>query len=149
MWRILGMVFFDDKEYFIDNKNFKEGLLKEFLTKQGIAIYDTAKVVIRTQNNASDKFLTIIEKSDIAGLLNTLPCCQHIITTGKKATEILLEDFDTITPNVGQSVDIMMSGKTITLHRLPSSSRAYPLSLDKKAAIYQAIFKGIGLAQEI
>lgn len=53
MWRILGMVFFDDKEYFIDNKNFKEGLLKEFLTKQGIAIYDTAKVVIRTQNNAS------------------------------------------------------------------------------------------------
>lgn len=96
-----------------------------------------------------DKFLTIIEKSDIAGLLNTLPYCQHIITTGKKATELLLEDFDAITPNVGQSVDIMMNGKTITLHRLPSSSRAYPLSLDKKAAIYQAIFKGIGLAQEI
>lgn len=61
MWRIMGLVFFDDEDYFIDGKRFKETLLKDFLNKQGIAIYDTAKIVIRENNNASDKFLTIIQ----------------------------------------------------------------------------------------
>ncbi|STZ02907.1 G:T/U mismatch-specific DNA glycosylase [Moraxella equi] len=132
MWRIMGLVFFDDKDYFIDGKRFKEEVLKDFLNKQGIAIYDTAKIVIRENNNASNKFLTIIQKSDIQGLLATLPECNHIITTGEKASEILLFDFDIKIPKVGQSVNLTFNNKIVTLHRLPSSSRAYPLALDKR-----------------
>lgn len=143
MWRILGLVFFEDKDYFIENKTFKEKAIKDFLTVQGIAIYDTAKVIIREQNNASDKFLTIVEKSDIAGLLNTLPYCQHIISTGEKATELLLEEYHLTTPKVGQSVELLINNKTLTLHRLPSSSRAYPLALDKKADYYKSVFDKI------
>ncbi|MDO5050486.1 MAG: uracil-DNA glycosylase family protein [Moraxella equi] len=145
MWRIMGLVFFDDKDYFIDGKRFKEEVLKDFLNKQGIAIYDTAKIVIRENNNASDKFLTIIQKSDIQGLLATLPECNHIITTGEKASEILLFDFDIKIPKVGQSVNLTFNNKIVTLHRLPSSSRAYPLALDKKAQFYRAVFDEIGL----
>lgn len=144
-WRILGLVFFDDKDYFIDHKAFKEKTIKGFLTKKGIAIYDTAKVIIREQHNASDKFLTIVEKSDIANLLNALPHCQHIITTGEKATKILLSEFttDTTLPKIGQSANLAINNKTITLHRLPSSSRAYPLALAKKAEYYKAVFNDI------
>ncbi|MBE9578124.1 uracil-DNA glycosylase family protein [Moraxella sp. K1664] len=145
MWRIMGLVFFDDKEYFIDGKKFKEALLKDFLTQKGIAIYDTAKTVIRENNNASDKFLTIIQKSDIKGLLATLPDCNHIITTGEKASEILLSNFDIKIPKVGQSVELTFDNKIVTLHRLPSSSRAYPLVLDKKAQFYRAVFEKLDL----
>lgn len=145
MWRIMGLVFFDDKNYFIDGKKFKEQLLKDFLNKQGIAIYDTAKTVIRENNNASDKFLTITQKSDIKGLLATLPDCHHIITTGEKATEILLSDFNLNTPKVGQSINLTVNDKIMSLHRLPSSSRAYPLALDKKADHYRSAFNKIGL----
>ncbi|MDO4897278.1 MAG: uracil-DNA glycosylase family protein [Moraxella sp.] len=146
MWRIMGLVFFSDKDYFIDGKSFKEQLLKDFLNKQGIAVYDTAKTVIRKNNNASDKFLTIIQKSDIKGLLTTLPDCHHIITTGEKATEILLSNFNLKTPKVGQSVALIFNNKTVTLHRLPSSSRAYPLALDKKAEYYRSAFNKMGLS---
>ncbi|STZ63892.1 G:T/U mismatch-specific DNA glycosylase [Moraxella lacunata] len=145
MWRIMGLVFFDDKDYFIDGKRFKEEVLKNFLNKQGIAIYDTAKIVIRENNNASDKFLTIIQKSDIEGLLSVLPECNHIITTGEKASEILLSDFDIKIPKVGQSVNLTFNNKIVILHRLPSSSRAYPLALDKKVQFYRAVFDKIGL----
>lgn len=141
----MGLVFFDDEDYFIDGKRFKETLLKDFLNKQGIAIYDTAKIVIRENNNASDKFLTIIQKSDIKGLLATLPECNHIITTGEKASEILLSDFDIKIPKVGQSVNLTFNNKIVTLHRLPSSSRAYPLALDKKAQFYRAVFEKLDL----
>lgn len=143
MWRIMGLVFFDDKNHFINNKDFKEELLKDFLTNQGIAIYDAARTVIREQGNASDKFLTIIQKSDIKDLLVTLPNCHHVITTGEKATEILLSDFDMKNPKVGQSLDIAFDDKTVVLHRLPSSSRAYPLTLNKKAEYYKAVFDRI------
>lgn len=33
-WRILGLVFFDDKDCFIENKAFKEKTIKDFLTKK-------------------------------------------------------------------------------------------------------------------
>ena len=32
----------------------------------------------------------------------------------------------------------------LTLYRLPSTSRAYPLSLDKKVAAYKAFFEKMG-----
>ena len=49
MWKIFGLVFFQNKEYFLDlaTKNFKEQLIRDFLTEKGIAIFDTAYQVIR------------------------------------------------------------------------------------------------------
>lgn len=145
MWRIIGLVFFDDKDYFIDGKGFKEALLKGFLSDKGIAIHDVAQSVIRQKGNASDKFLTITQKSDIAHLLDALPNCTHLVTTGERATQVLLEDSPIKIPKVGQSAQMILHGRAITLHRLPSSSRAYPLSLDKKAAFYRQAFEMMGL----
>lgn len=148
MWRILGLIFYQDKDYFIEitNKSFKQPLIEQFLQHYGIAISDTAYQVIRLQDNASDKFLQIVETMDIAQLLQSLPHCQTLITTGEKATEILIEQFakgQTLS-KVGQSIELNIADKTVKLYRLPSSSRAYPLALAKKAEYYREVFQDIG-----
>lgn len=149
MWRIFGIVFFQDKDYFIDagNKTFKLALLIEFLTTKGIAIYDSATQVVRQTGNASDKFLQIIQASDIQQLLGQLPQCEFIVTTGEKATEILLSQATLATnaPKIMHSCRIHFAQREVTLYRLPSSSRAYPLALEKKAALYQQFFQAIEL----
>lgn len=67
MWRIFGIVFFGDLDYFIDtgNKTFKESLLRDFLREKGIAISDTARVVERGKGNASDAHLEVLESIDL------------------------------------------------------------------------------------
>lgn len=59
MWRIFGLIFFDDKQHFIleDEKKFNEPHLIDFLKSKGVALYDTATVIRRLQDNASDKYL--------------------------------------------------------------------------------------------
>ena len=64
MWRIFGLIFFQDKEYFYDRKE-KRFIMKRlvaFLEERGIALYDTATCVKRLKNNASDAHLEIIEE---------------------------------------------------------------------------------------
>jgi len=39
----------------------------------------------------------------------------------------------------------VFNGRELTLTRLPSTSRAYPLSLAKKAEAYKNFFKACGL----
>ncbi|WLF83737.1 uracil-DNA glycosylase family protein [Moraxella sp. ZY210820] len=150
MWRIMGLIFYGDKDYFIDiqNKKFKQYEIQQFLQQQGIAISDTVYQAIRLKDNASDQFLQVVQEQDIAQLLAQLPNCQHILTTGEKATKTLLyhygqhgENKDVILPKIGQFVDVLINHKTIKLHRLPSSSRAYPLALEQKASYYQAVLK--------
>ena len=146
-WRIMGLVFFDDKDHFINtaDKSFYQDRIEQFLNDTGIAISDTAYQIKRLQNNASDKFLEVITPMDIAGILDKLPNCISIITTGEKATQILCDTYAATAPKVGQSVDLKIGQKPITLYRLPSSSRAYPLSLDKKAAAYRQVFECLNL----
>jgi G:T/U-mismatch repair DNA glycosylase len=57
MWRIFGIVFFNDKNYFVNSaqKSFYKEKIIQFLTLQRIALYDTAEIVIRHKDNASDK----------------------------------------------------------------------------------------------
>ena len=59
MWRIIGTVFFYDKEHFIikGEKKFDKKKIVEFCTERGIGLYDTATEVRRLKDNASDKFL--------------------------------------------------------------------------------------------
>ena len=49
MWRIFGLVFFNQKDYFVvpDKKAFDKERIIEFLKEKGIALYDTACVVKR------------------------------------------------------------------------------------------------------
>ncbi|OOS26748.1 DNA glycosylase [Moraxella porci DSM 25326] len=146
-WRIMGLVFFDDKDHFINtaDKSFYQDKIEQFLADTGIAISDTAYQIKRLQNNASDKFLEVITPMDIERILAKLPNCTSIITTGAKATQILCDTYAATAPKVGQSVELIIDNKAITLYRLPSSSRAYPLSLDKKAAAYRLVFECLNL----
>ena len=149
MWRIFGLLFFNDAHYFLDleEKSFKEEQIRAFLTQIGVAIYDTAYQVIRLNNNAADKFLQIHALTDLETLLAKIPDCRHIVTTGDKATDSLVEILaqDMIKPKIGQRSQAQFTNRTLQLYRLPSSSRAYPLALEKKAAAYAEVFKQIGL----
>lgn len=149
MWRIFGLIFFQDKNHFLDlpNKNFKQQLIRDFLTQIGIGIFDTAYQIKRLQGNASDKFLEIVTPTDLSKLLEQIPMCHTIMTTGDKATDTLMQHFpdQPIKPLIGQSVQVKHLDRELNLYRLPSSSRAYPLALEKKAEVYQQFFKQIDL----
>ncbi|MGL4387067.1 MAG: uracil-DNA glycosylase family protein [Snodgrassella alvi] len=149
MWRIFGLVFFQNKNYFLSNdlKGFNEPLIRAFLNQRGIAINDTAYQIKRLQNNAADKFLEVVTPVDLAALLVQIPDCRHIMTTGDKATTTLLQllSAGTPVPTIGHPSETILNGRQLTLSRLPSSSRAYPLSLERKAQVYQDYFTNIGL----
>ncbi len=149
MWRIFGLIFFSDKNHFLDlpNKNFKESQIREFLSQIGIGIFDTAYQIKRLQGNASDKFLEIVTPTDLPALLEQIPMCHTIMTTGDKATDTLMQHFpdQPVKPMIGQSVQVNYDNRELSLYRLPSSSRAYPLALEKKADVYKQFFEQIGL----
>lgn len=151
-WRIEGEVFFGDRNHFVCT-NAKAFRLKEivaFCQKKGIAFFDTACAVRRLKDNAADEFLEVVEPTDIRALLQQLSHCEIVVTTGKKATDTLCQYFNiTDSPKVGAFVPIPAvlngDGRQVNLYRLPSSSRAYPLSFEKKVAFYREMFAGVGL----
>ena len=149
MWRIMGLVFFNNKNQFlnIEQKQFKLAEIQQFLIQHGIAIYDTAYEVIRQKGNASDKFLDIVTPTNLSNLLQQIPYCHTIMTTGDKATETLMSNFpqDSDKPSLSTPSQVLFEQRLLHLYRLPSSSRAYPLALDKKAELYANFFKAIGL----
>ena len=147
MWRILGIIFFGDKNRFMDvaAKKFKLEDIVNSCTETGIAMYDTATAVRRLKDNASDKFLEVVAPSDITALLRQIPQCKAIVTTGEKATETLCKTFGTNAPTTGEYSEFLFENRPMRLYRMPSSSRAYPLSLDKKAASYHRLFSDLGM----
>lgn len=143
MWRILGLLFFQDKYYFIDqqNKKFKEEAVIQFCEEVGIAIYDTATQVRRLRDNASDQFLEVVEATDVHALLDQLPACQAIICTGEKATNIVQQQLKIErAPKIRAYTPFTYKDRELRLYRMPSSSRAYPLKVEKKAESYQLVF---------
>ena len=94
----------------------------------------------RLQGNASDKYLEIVTPTDLSALLSRLPECGAIVTTGQKATEQLLQHFHAPLTAIGHYVEAYEGNRSLRLYRMPSSSRAYPLALDKKAAFYRQMF---------
>ena len=148
MWRIVGLIFFQNKEHFLnpEKKVFDKDRIIEFLNDKGIALYDTASAIRRLQDNASDKFLEVIEQTDISLLLKQIPMCKAIVTTGQKATDIIREQIEVKEPTVGTSEPFEFGDKAMKLYRMPSSSRAYPLALEKKAAAYRVMFNELGLS---
>ena len=149
-WRLEGQLFFGDKNHFVDveAKRFKIDEIVAFCQEKGLAFFDTSTAIRRLQDNASDKFLEVVESTDIRALLHQLPHCRAIVTTGEKATETICASLGIqVVPKVNTYVTIPetnnLDGDPILLYRLPSSSRAYPLSFDKKAAAYHQMFKQV------
>lgn len=148
MWRIVGLLFFADKHHFevTGEKRFCRERLIAFLQEKGIALYDTATAVRRLQDNASDKFLEVVEPTDVSALLRQLPVCRAIVTTGEKATLTLCALFGIEQPpQVGDFTEFVFDHRAMRLYRMPSSSRAYPLSIEKKAAVYRLMYQDLQL----
>lgn len=145
MWRIVGLLFFQDKDYFTElpRKAFNKERLVGFLQAKGIALFDTAMAVRRLQDNASDKYLEVVRPTDVRALLHRLPLCRAIVTTGEKATETLCTRFAIARPAVGDFSEFLFEGRPMRLYRMPSSSRAYPLALEKKAAAYRLMYQDL------
>ena len=161
MWRIYGSVFFDDVDYFRvgDEKRFDPERIRAFMFERGIASCPTVNQAIRETGNASDKNLTVVTPVDLDNILPQVPKVETLFTTGGKATEVLLNllaepPAKSKYPKTNQSMDYPYQWQSnqsqkvdvndLTLYRLPSTSRAYPLALDKKVAAYKDFFKKIG-----
>ena len=149
MWRIFGLVFFEDKDYFLtaDQKSFCEQKIRHFLETKGVALTDSGREVVRQKENASDKFLEIVRTIDLKEVLARLPDCRAIVTTGQKATDTLLSIIQAEQPKVGGYTDFEFDGRKLRLYRMPSSSRAYPKPLPAKAAEYRKMFEELGMLE--
>lgn len=145
MWRIIGLLFFNDKDRFLNatRKAFCREPIIDFLNEKGIALFDTATSIRRLQDNASDKFLEVVQSTDVAALLRRLPECKAIVTTGQKATDTLRQQLEIEEPKVGDYSEFVFEGHCMRLYRMPSSSRAYPLALEKKAAAYRIMYQDL------
>lgn len=141
MWRIFGLVFYGDKDHFVDNeaRTFRREEIESLLKEQGVALYDTASEVIRTQNTASDKDLQVVTPTDLDSLLRRMPMLEAVVTTGQKATDLFTFHFQIAQPKVGESEMFMFGDRQLRLWRMPSSSRAYPMKVEKKAEQYKKV----------
>lgn len=152
MWRIFGYVFFEDKKYFVDeaNKTYKLDLLRNFLKDKGIAIFDTALRIRRTTGTASDKDLEIVEPADLDHMLRVLPQCKAVLAAGQLATKVFTDHYqiDARKMKMGDYKKFTFEGRTIRLYREPSSSRAYPMKVEKKAEYYKQMLSEVGLLDE-
>ena len=150
MWRICGLLFYGDKSHFVDgaNRRFDRERIVGFCTERGLALYDTATAVRRLKENASDKFLEVVEPTDVAALLRRIPECRAVAVTGEKAAETVLLSLGQHArryPGIGGYVEFGFEGRAMRLWRMPSSSRAYPLALEKKAEHYGRMFAETGM----
>lgn len=144
MWRIMGLIFYNDKDRFVApvGKKFRfcHDKVVDFCTEKHIAIFDAATSVRRLKDNASDAFLEIVEPTDIPALLRKIPNCRKVVSTGGKSAETIAAQLGCKVPEVGGFAEFVLDGQPFKFYRMPSSSRAYPLKLEKKAEAYRKIF---------
>lgn len=143
-WFMMGLIFFGDKDALYDRtaRQFRLDSIKQLLTDKGIALNDTAREVRRLKGNASDKFLEIVTPVPLYDLLAEMPECKTVATTGEKAAGVIASLTSTEIPAMGECV---IAPDGLNLWRMPSTSRAYPLKLEKKAEYYSRMFKSAGI----
>lgn len=146
-WRIMGLIFFGSKDHFIDPESglFRLDEIKEMLISRGIALNDTGAEVRRLKDNASDKFLEIVTPVDLKSLLEKMPQCHAVATTGEKAAGVIASLTGTQLPKMGECIPCTYAGRKLNIYRMPSTSRAYPMALDKKASYYSEMFHAEGI----
>lgn len=180
MWRILGIVFYNDKNHFIveGQQRFNYDKVVAFCNEISLAIYDAAYMVKREKGNASDQFLKIMMPTDLKALLAKMPDCNAVVSTGGKSAEMTAELLGCDMPKVGGYLEVEWTGRTpgcgtataaragneaagqsgqdrqapqqqdaapppariIRFYRMPSSSRAFPMRLEDKVAMYRKVF---------
>lgn len=145
MWRILGALFLGDASALLDGegKGFDLAAIQAFLTRQRIALYDTAQRVVRGRGTASDAELDVVEPTDLKGLLRELPECRGIVCTGGLSARLASVQLGCAVPGVGAVVAAVVEGRRLLLGRTPSSSRAYPLRFELKVEGFRRVFDGI------
>jgi G:T/U-mismatch repair DNA glycosylase len=143
-WRIQGLIHYNNKEAFVipGEKRFDRERIVAFCEEHGLAFFDTAMAVNRLKDNASDAFLEIVQPTDIPALLEQLSLCVKLVTTGGKASEQVCHQFGIPQePSIGTSHTLHLeNGRTLEWWRMPSTSRAYPLALEKKAEYYRKLW---------
>lgn len=146
-WRIQGLIHFADKSHFEvkGEKRFDKERVVSFCEEKRMAFFDTARKVCRLKDNASDNFLEILEPTDVFALLEQMPSCKIVVTTGGKASEEICSYFkskgiEVEIPKVGEKVTVISEYWNGIWWRMPSSSRAYPMKLEKKAEYYKLLF---------
>jgi len=141
-WRIMGLIFLGDKDALWDSSShtFRLPLIKKLLEENGIAMSDTARKVCRLKGNASDKYLEILEPVPLHDLLKRMPQCHAVATTGEKAARVVASITSTPLPKMGERV---YSPDSLDIWRMPSTSRAYPMKIEKKAEYYRVMFDAI------
>lgn len=142
-WKIIGLIFLGDPFALYDKetKTYRLDEIRSLLDKEGVALNDTGHRIRRLKGNASDKFLEIIEPVDLQGLLTRMPDVTDIATTGQKAAEVVAQITQTPVPRLGEYVE----KNGLRIWRMPSTSRAYPLPLEQKAASYLRLFQAANL----
>ena len=152
MWRIFGEIFYNDKEKFFDavHKTIDKEAIQKMLNDYKIGIGETATEVIRTHDNASDKFLEIIKPVNLPELLKKAPVCEVIVTTGEKAASVISDLTETPIPKMGERIEcsVKMPDGTYCkfMHwRLPSTSRAYPMKFEQKLSYYREMLLKTGV----
>lgn len=144
-WRVIGLIFYGDVLALFnkDKKEFDLNEIKILLRRERIAMSDTGYKVRRLRDNASDKFLEIVEPVNLHKLLSDMPECNTIVTTGEKAASVMAALTKTVVPRTGKFVDTFYEplGRLLRIWRMPSTSRAYPLSVEKKASFYRRLFE--------
>lgn len=143
-WRICGLLFLGDKNalYIPEEKKFDADRIRALMAEKKIAMNDTVRRARRLKGNASDKFLDVVEAVPLRELLSRMPDCRAVATTGEKAAGIIAELTDTEPPKMGEMV---MDSTGLEIWRMPSTSRAYPLPLEKKAEYYAHLFRHLGI----
>lgn len=143
-WYMMGLIFCGDRNALlgIDGHSFNLDKIKTLLNEKGIALNDSGRKVRRLKQNASDKFLEIIEPVPIYELLAHMPECHTVATTGEKAAGVVAAITGTEVPKMGEMV---IDSWGNNLWRMPSTSRAYPLKLEKKAEYYARMFRAAGI----
>ena len=148
-WRIIGLIHFNDKDHFciIKEKRFNEADIRDFCTQKGLAFCDTATLIRRLKDNASDAFLEVVTPTDLKELLRRIPTCTSVVTTGQKASLLAAQQLICEIPPVGGYVDVSFDNgsgeRAIRFWRMPSTSRAYPLPLSRKADSYRRLFEPV------
>lgn len=144
-WPMMGLIFMGDRRALLapDGKVYDLEAIKRLLTERRIALHDTGRAVRRLQGNASDKYLEIVEPLRLHELLGRMPDCHDVCTTGEKAAGVVAELTGTEVPRMGSST--VDAAGALRLWRMPSTSRAYPLALEKKAEYYAAMFREVGI----
>ncbi len=142
-WRIMGLIFDGDATALYDktSRTFRLDRIKTLLDMHGIALSDTVLDARRTRGTASDKDLEVVRMRDIPALAAGIHNLCAIATTGKKAAEIVAAQTCTPVPSIGTYTDF----GDLEIWRLPSTSRAYPISLDAKASYYRRFFAATGI----